>query len=75
MVVAMCADGRIGISGSGDNTVRSWDMAAGQLLHTLDQHTKAVTQVALSADGRQARSGDAITIRSGTYSPGGVCRP
>ena len=55
--VAVSADGRIGVSGSYDRTVRVWDLATGTCLHTMVGHTDAVFTVAVSADARIAVSG------------------
>ncbi|HKP87378.1 MAG TPA: TIR domain-containing protein [Blastocatellia bacterium] len=55
--VAVTADGRRAVSGSGDKTVRVWDADTGKCLATLEGHTDAVWGVALSADGRRIVSG------------------
>jgi small GTP-binding protein len=55
--VALSADGSRALSGSGDNTVRVWDMASGKMLRVLEGHTGSVYAVALSADGSRALSG------------------
>jgi WD40 repeat protein len=55
--VAVSADGRRAVSGSGDHTVRAWDLQSGALLHTLTGHDSSVGAVAVSADGRRAVSG------------------
>ncbi|MGO9506546.1 MAG: protein kinase domain-containing protein [Mycobacterium sp.] len=61
--VAVSADGRIVVSGGQDQTVRVWDLANGACLHTLSGHTRWVTSVAVSADGRVAVSGGDSTVR------------
>ena len=55
--VAMSADGRIGISGSRDQTVRLWDLSDGRCLRILEGHGGRVTSVAMSVDGRIGISG------------------
>ena len=40
--VALTADGRI-VSGSGDNTIKVWDLESGRLLRSLEGHTGEVT--------------------------------
>jgi WD40 repeat protein len=57
VAVAVTADGRLAISGSGDNTVRVWELETEQCLITLEGHTGPVYGVALAADGRRAVSG------------------
>lgn len=47
--VVLSADGRLAVSGSRDNTVRVWDVAAGACLHTLTGHSHWVESVALSS--------------------------
>ena len=54
---AFSADGKIGISGSWDNSVRVWDLETGKRLHTLITHTERVTSVDITDDGRYAISG------------------
>lgn len=59
--VAITSDGRRAISGSADNTVRLWDLEAGQCMLTLKGHTGVVYGVAISEDGRLAVSGSVDT--------------
>ena len=54
--VAMSADGRFALSGSGNN-VKLWDIASGREIRTFTGHTKRVTSVALSPNGRYALAG------------------
>jgi len=44
-------------SGSGDNTVKLWDVATGQLLRTLTGNTDQVLSVAFSPRGHSLASG------------------
>ena len=55
--VALSADGRRAVSGSGDNTVRVWDLHGSEPPRVLEGHREGVNAVALSADGRRAVSG------------------
>ncbi len=52
----MSADGRLALSGAGNN-VKLWDIASGREIRTFTGHTKKVSSVALSPDGRYALSG------------------
>ena len=64
--VALSADGRWALSGSGswdwglgsgDNTLSLWELSSGKCLRTFEGHTDYVSSVALSVDGRWALSG------------------
>jgi len=55
--VAMVPDGSRAVSGSGDNTVRVWDLASGRCLATVEGHTRSVFGVAVTTDGSRAVSG------------------
>jgi WD40 repeat protein len=55
--VALSGDGRLALSGSGDRTVRVWDLTTGLCRATLPGHEHVVRSVALSGDGRLALSG------------------
>lgn len=57
--MCLCADGRYALSGSGDNTLRLWEVATGGCVHTFTGHQDWVSSVWLSADGRYALSGSA----------------
>jgi WD40 repeat protein len=41
--VAFSSDGTKVVSGSWDKTVRVWDVASGEVLHTLEAHSSPVT--------------------------------
>jgi len=50
-------DGKALASGSIDNTVKLWEVASGQLLHTLQGHSSWVSSVAFSMNGKILVSG------------------
>ncbi|MFM6189767.1 MAG: hypothetical protein ACKPFB_06575, partial [Planktothrix sp.] len=47
------------ISGSGDHTIKVWDIATGQEIYTLIGHTGSVLTLVLTSDGKQVISGSA----------------
>ena len=59
--VAVSADGKRIVSGSGDKKVKVWDAETGQNLLTLDGHTDQVKGVAVSPDGKRIVSGSGDT--------------
>jgi WD40 repeat protein len=55
--VAYSPDGTTIISGSGDKTIKLWDIASGNLLGTFKGHSHSVESVAFSSDGKTFVSG------------------
>jgi predicted NACHT family NTPase len=55
--VAFSPDGARVLSGSGDNTLKLWDAASGQLIRTFEGHTRGVSSIAFSPDGARVLSG------------------
>ncbi len=55
--VAISADGQTLASGSGDSTIKLWNLKTGGLLRTLTGHEGSVSSVAISADGQMLASG------------------
>ncbi|MEG4342289.1 WD40 repeat domain-containing protein, partial [Microcoleus sp. A003_D6] len=55
--VAITADGKRAISGSGDNSLKVWDLTTGDEQFTLKGHSYSVNAVAVTADGKGAISG------------------
>jgi len=54
---AFTADGKIGISGSWDNSARIWNLETGKRIHTLTAHSERVSSVDITDDGRYAITG------------------
>lgn len=54
--IAISQDGRTLVSGSGDKTIRFWDLDTGQLRHTISEHAGDVLSVALSPNGQTLTS-------------------
>ena len=59
--VSVTPDGRRAVSGSGDKTLRVWDLESGQCLRTLEGHSDSVESVSVTPDGRRAVSGSGDT--------------
>ena len=62
--VAISPDGRFGLSGSWDKTLRLWDLSGGRCVRTFEGHTNWVNSVAISPDGRFGlSSSEDVTMR------------
>lgn len=73
--VAISCDGRWGLSGSWDGTLRLWELATGICIRELRGHSEAVCSVAISTDGRLALSGSSdCALRFWDLSTGGCLR-
>jgi WD40 repeat protein len=69
--VAFSPDGRWGLSGSLDNTLRLWELSTGSCLRVFEEHTSDVLCVAITPDGLWGVSGSMdSTIRLWDLSTG-----
>ncbi|NEO41626.1 MAG: peptidase C14 [Moorea sp. SIOASIH] len=56
-LIAFSRDGNKIISGGDDNKMRLWDTESGQIIHTLQGHTRAVNDIVFSRDDNKIISG------------------
>jgi WD40 repeat protein len=62
--VSISPEGKQGVSGSSDNTLRLWDLESGECLRILAGHTATVSTVSITPNGKTAFSGsDDGTLR------------
>ena len=62
--ILISPDGKRCVSGSGDYTLRIWDMESGQCLRTLEGHNGYISALAITPDGKRCVSGsDDQTLR------------
>ncbi len=59
--VAISPDGKTLASGSGDKTIKIWNLTTGQVIRTLKGHSESVYSVAISPDGKTLASGSSDT--------------
>ena len=59
--VSLSPDGTKVASGSGDKTVKLWDVTSGECLQTLEGHSVFVNSVSFSPDGTKLASGSSDT--------------
>ena len=62
--VAFAPDGKQLASGSGDKTIKLWDVATGSLQRTLEGHSDSVWSVAFSPDGRICQEDETNVLSS-----------
>ena len=55
--VTISPDGKYIVSGSGDKTIKIWDIKTGECLNTLEGHSYWVNSVTISPDGKYIVSG------------------
>ncbi|WP_254564429.1 serine/threonine-protein kinase [Oscillatoria sp. HE19RPO] len=68
-------DGQTLVTGSDDKTIKIWNLATGDLIHTLEGHVGRVNSVAISPDGQTLVSGsDDKTIKIWNRETGDLIR-
>ena len=64
--VAITSDGKKALSGSGDNTLKLWDLESRMEIFTLSGHKGEIIAVAITPDGKKAVSGSIDNIFFGS---------
>ena len=59
--ITVTPDGRYGVSGSDDDTLKVWELSSGQEVRTLMGHSAPVSAITVTPDGRYGVSGSADT--------------
>jgi len=72
--VSISPDGRWGLSGSHDNTLRLWELATGKFVRTFKGHTDKVYSVSISQDGSWVLSGSWDELRLWELATGNYVR-
>jgi len=75
LCVAISPDGRWGLAGSSDSTLKLWDLSSGECLRTFKGHAGAVKSVSITPDGLRGLSGSSdSTVRLWNLSTGDCLR-
>jgi WD40 repeat protein len=71
--VALTSNGRVAISGSGDGTLRAWDLESNRSVQSFARHRRPIRSVAITPDDRRVVSAsDDHTVRVWDLESGGL---